>query len=208
MDDAQAYKVFPHHRNWFNKLWLSEKLEYCCGPSGISPEKTGWYVVRPIMNISGMSIGAKKEHIFSGDVSKVPPGYFWCEWFEGNQYSVTFINLNGNWIQDSCWKGEKKTENLYKFTRWIRYDHQIFKLPNIFNDLKDLKLINVEFIDENPIEVHLRKSPDPNANELIPIWQDEKELVDKYEKMGYSYIQSYDSGDGFLEKPRVGFMIK
>lgn len=208
VDDKTAYEKFPHHRKWFNKLWLSESLNYDCGPSGISPTETGWYIVRPIMNISGMSIGAEKKYIRREDITQVQPGYFWCQWFEGYQYSVTFLRKNDKWIQKSCWRGEKNIEALYKFTKWTKYDHKIFKLPSLFEELKDLDLINVEFIDDRPIEVHLRDTPDPDSQELIPIWEGEKELVDKYQKMGYSYTESYDNGDGFLQQPRVGFLIK
>jgi hypothetical protein len=69
-------------------------------------------------------------------------------------------------------------------------------------------VINVEFIDEKPIEVHLRTSPDPNYGELIPIWSGEEHLIDKYTKMGYSYIESHDHANGFLKQPRLGFMVK
>ena len=208
MEDYQAYESYSHHRKWFNKLWFSETMGYHCGPSGLAPNVNGWYVVRPIMNLSGMSVGARREYIEAKDFTKVEPGYFWCEWFEDVQYSITFQNVNGKWVQSSCFRCERDKENLYKFNRWFRYDHKIFLLPSIFDELLDLRLINVEFIGNNPIEVHLRGSPDPDVDEFIPVWDGELEVVDKYKKMGYSYIESYDDADGFLNQPRVGFMIK
>ena len=33
-------------------------------------------------------------------------------------------------------------------------------------------------------------------------------LIDKYTGMGYTYINSYDDADGFLDTPRLGFMVK
>ena len=207
-EDYQTYAKYSHHRKWFNKLWLSETLGYDCGPSGIFPDKSGWYIVRPIMNLSGMSVGAEKKYIEEKDITKVQPGYFWCEWFEGNQYSVTFERVKNKWLQTSCWKADRDIDELYKFKKWMRYDHKIFRLPKFFDGLSDLDAINVEFIDDRPIEVHLRRSPDPDCNEFIPIWEGEQYLVDKYEVMGYSYTESYDSADGFLKTPRLGFMIK
>lgn len=207
-EDYQTYAKYSHHRKWFNKLWLSETLGYDCGPSGIFPDKSGWYIVRPIMNLSGMSVGAEKKYIEEKDITKVQPGYFWCEWFEGNQYSVTFERVKNKWLQTSCWKADRDIDELYKFKKWMRYDHKIFRLPKFFDGLSDLDVINVEFIDDRPIEVHLRRSPDPDCNEFIPIWEGEQYLVDKYEVMGYSYTESYDSADGFLKTPRLGFMIK
>ena len=39
MDDISAYKKYPHHHKWFNKLWLSEKL----GLSFIGVKSPGSY---------------------------------------------------------------------------------------------------------------------------------------------------------------------
>lgn len=207
MDDAYAYLNYPDQRKWFNKLWLSEKLGYYCGPSGVAPNKSGWYIVRPIMNISGMGLGAERKYINAMDFAKVPPGYFWCEWFEGVQYSVTFERNNSSWKQISCYCAERNVDNLSNFKKWIKYDHKIFKLNSIFDEIKVSK-INVEFIDDNPIEVHLRDTPDPLYDEIIPIWEGNEKLVDKYEKMGYSYITNYDNADGFLKPARLGFVVK
>ena len=206
MDDVQAYLNFPTQRKWSNKLWLSEKLGYYCGPAGIAPDKSGWYIVRPIMNISGMGVGAKRKYICSGVFSIVPPGYFWCEWFEGLQYSVTFERNNG-WKQVSCYRAERNPENLSKFKKWTKYEHKIFKLNPIFDEISAPR-INVEFIDDNPIEVHLRDTPDPLYDEIIPIWKGDEKLIDKYQKMGYNYIINYDDADGFLKPPRLGFVVK
>jgi hypothetical protein len=209
MDDSKAYAFYPQQRKWFNKLWFSEEMDYYCAPSGIAPTRSGWYIVRPIMNISGMSVGAEKMYIEAGDATKVPPGYFWSEWFEGSQYSVTFEWV-GYWKQISCWIAERNVSNLSRFKKWSKYEHKIFKLNSIFDEIADSNItkINVEFIDNNPIEVHLRESPDPDYDVIIPIWKDEEFLVDKYQKMGYSYIHSYDDANGFLKIPRIGFAVK
>ena len=209
MNDIQAYREYPHLRHWYNKLWLSEQLGYNCGPASISPSSSGWYIVRPIMNLSGMGIGAEKVWIDAGDHTKVPPGYFWCEWFEGNQYSVTY-QWNGyhtGWKPISCWQGIKEEDDLSKFSRWLKTDFY----PHIgifFHELSDLEKINIEYIENNIIEVHLRTSPEPDYNELIPVWKGQEEVVDKYIKMGYNYITSYDDAEGFLDTPRVGFLVK
>ena len=209
MNDIQAYQSYPHLRHWYNKLWLSEQLGYNCGPASIAPTDSGPYIIRPIMNLSGMGVGAKKIWIDAGDYSKVPPGYFWCEWFEGDQYSVTYQwhDYMIGWKPISCWKGIKGDDNLSKFTKWVKTDFY----PNIgimFHELADIEKINVEYIDNKIIEVHLRTSPDPDYNELIPVWKGDEEVVDKYTKLGYDYIISYDDAEGFLDLPRVGFLVK
>ena len=209
MNDIEAYQSYPHLRHWYNKLWLSEQLGYNCGPASIAPRISGNYIIRPIMNLSGMGVGAKKVWIDAGDHSKVPPGYFWCEWFHGNLYSVIYKwqDYHNGWKSISCWQGVKEDDNLSKFIKWIRTDFY----PNIgimFHELADLDKINIEYIEDKIIEVHLRTSPDPDYNELIPVWKGDEEVVDKYIKMGYSYIINYDDAEGFLDLPRVGFLVK
>jgi hypothetical protein len=207
MTDAEAYIKYTQHRKWFNKLWLSETLKYRCGPSGIAPDASGYYVVRPIMNLSGMSLEAKKFYIEKDDVSKIPPGHFWTEWFDGCQYSVSYQFKDNTWFPILSYRADRDKENLYKFKKWTRTSWAA-ALPKIFDNLKDVGVINVEFVDSNIIEVHLRNTPDPQYNELIPIWESDAQVVDNYTKLGYNYIESYDNADGFLNNPRIGFMVK
>ena len=207
MNDIQAYRKYPHLTHWYNKLWLSEKLGYDCGPASIAPTKSGWYIVRPIMNLSGMGVGAKKIWIEAGDYKQVPLGYFWCEWFDGHQYSVTYEWKDWWWNPVSSWLGIKDDTMLYKFRSWESSGF----MPEIsifFHELSDVNKINVEFVEDKPIEVHLRTSPDPSYDIIIPIWQGSEYKIDKYASMGYTYISSYDNADGFLEIPRIGFMVK
>lgn len=205
-DDSEAYIFFPQYRKWFNKLELSERLGYKCGPCGVPPTEENEYVVRPIYNLSGMSVGASIKYIETGDTTKVPPGYFWCEYFYGDQYSVTY-EYNDKWIPINSWKAYKEKKNLSRFSKWTR-DFHYPKLPDFFDELKDVGLINVEFIEDKIIEVHLRPSPDPSYNILIPVWADDKKVLDSYIELGYTFIESFDDADGFLETPRIGFMVK
>ena len=207
MDDQSTYRKYPQYTHWHNKLWFSEKMGYDCGPANIAPTTSGWYIVRPIINLLGMGVGAKKIWIEAGDSISVPLGYFWCEWFDGSQYSVTYKWFDWWWNPVSSWEGIKDAENLSKFHRWERSTF----LPEIglfFHEISSVGTINVEFIGNKPIEVHLRTSPDPNYDILVPIWKDEEYLIDKYTGMGYTYINSYDDADGFLDTPRLGFMVK
>jgi hypothetical protein len=208
MQDDIAYELYPHHRKWFNKLWFSNQMSYICGPGGVPTRTSGWYIVRPIMNIRGMGLGSRKMYIESNDTTVVGPGEFWCEWFNGVQYSVDFVRSENKWVQSKCYRAERDINDLSKFRRWERYEHKIFSLDSVFDDLLDLKTINVEFIDDNPIEVHLRSSEDPDYNELIPVWAGEEKRIDIYTSLGYKYIESKDDCDGFLNTPRIGFIVK
>lgn len=210
MDDSEAYQKYINHRNWFNKLYLSEKLGYECGPCGIPPTKTGQYIVRPIYNLSGMGVGAELKIIQSGDTSQVQPGYFWCEVFRGKHYSATYEFVSDTkpfWKPISCFEGVVCENELWRFSKWQRSTHYP-EVPHILNDLSLVKRINVEFKGDKVIEVHLRESPDPDYDEFIPVWGDQKKDIDKYLDMGYTYIKSYDDAGGFLEIPRIGFIVK
>lgn len=82
------------------------------------------------------------------------------------------------------------------------------KLTSDYNELHTVGKINIEFIEDKPIEVHLRTSPDPNYNELIPVWKGDEQMIDKHIKLGYNYVINFDNAEGFLDIPRVGFLVK
>lgn len=205
MDDAGAWQRFPDNRKWFNKLYVNSLVGNRCGPCGVAPERSGEYIVRPIYNLSGMSADAEKKFINSGDATQVPPGYFWCEWFEGVHYSATYTWIDKvGWQLKSCWQAEK---DLLKFTRWIRSGYAP-GIPRALDELADLPLINAEFIGQRLIEVHLRDTSDPDYNEIVPVWQNDSIDREKYFNNGYHYIESYDDADGFIDNPRLGFFVK
>ena len=210
ISDDEAWYAYPHHHIWFNKLWVSERLGYMCGPSGIPPKKSSHYIVRPIYNLSGMGVGAEFKYIQQDDASKVPPGYFWQEIFLGKHYSVTYEfvhDIRPYWKPISSFEGVRLGTSLWRFQKWTRSDYYP-EVPKIFNELSDVKKINVEFKNNVAIEVHLRGTPDPDYDECIPIWDDMQKDVDKYLDIGYSYIESFDNADGFLQTPRIGFVVR
>ena len=206
-EDFEAWEKYPQHHKWFDKLYLAELMGYKCGPSGFAPDVSDYYVVRPIYNLSGMGVGATVTRIDAGDLSKVPPGYFWCEFIAGIQYSATYEWVDNCWTLKSCWQGTHAYNDLSKFVSWIRSTYKP-KLPAYFDQLHDVGVINVEFKGDSPIEVHLRESPDPNYDELIPVWADNSVNMQAYLTRGYRYIEAFDNANGFLQTPRLGFLVK
>lgn len=206
--DVEAYARYSRLRHWYNKLWLSEQLGYRCGPAGIAPTVSATYVVRPIMNLVGMSARASIRRIESGDYRSVEPGHFWCEKFSGPQISVDY-EWEGRWVPKSSWEATIDKDNLYKFKKWTRV-HDYPELGSFYDEIADnnVQRINVEFVGGNPIEVHLRGTPDPDYDELIPIWKGEEKNVALFKELGYIYITDYDDADGYIYHPRVGFMAK
>lgn len=196
--DRDAWNEFPQHRNWFNKLELSLKLGYQCGPCGVAPDVSGDYVIRPIYNLEGMGVGARKARIDAGDSRQVPPGHFWCEWFTGPQHSVTY-RWDGDWTAVSSWQGVNDPSDLSRFHCWVRSDWNTC-LPPMFDVLSDCGRINVEFVGTHIIEVHLRVSPDPDWGDvLVPVWADQPGVD--------GMVEGFDDGGGFLTVPRLGFVV-
>lgn len=206
--DTRAYQIVPGLRHWYNKLWLSEHLGYLCGPAGISPPVSAVYVIRPIINLVGMSAGTRKRWIFAGDVRSVEPGYFWCEEFSGKQISVDY-QWEGKWVPVSGWEATIDENDPVMFKKWKR----VFEYPEIgsfFDEIADHNItrLNIEFIGSNVIEVHLRPSSDPDYDELIPVWKDTEQNIEVFERLGYTFVEDYDDADGFISKPRIGFMVR
>ena len=210
MEDCDVYFEYPHHRKWFNKLWLSETLGYNCGPAGTDIPEDGTYVIRPIYNLSGMGAGAEVKELKKGDRKSIPPGYFWCEYFTGKHLSANYQFVHAvapHWKPLSCWEGTNMPVNLSKFYEWKRSEY-IPKVPRELNELSDVKQINVEFKDDKVIEVHLRTSPDPEYDHFIPVWKSDEGKVSHYLMHGFKFIEFFDDADGHINDPRVGFLVK
>jgi len=76
-----------------NKLQVAEAMGYNCGPSGTFPAEHGTYCLRPIYNPRGMLATPFYEVEYTGEGEDLlRPGYFWCEWFEGERTWSEYIN--------------------------------------------------------------------------------------------------------------------
>lgn len=208
--DGIAWKRYPKYHDWFNKLWLAERLGYDCGPGGIAPSKSGVYVVRPIYNLYGMGVYTRFQYISSEQNNTVEPGFFWCERFTGDHISVTMSFIHGtkpSWEIHNVWQGfHDDLERPSKFSKWVRLSHdKCPEIPNILKELSAIEKINVEFIGGNLIEVHLRSSFEPDFDEIIPVWtSDYYEKKIKY-KDTHTYIEDFDDAGGHMQVARMGF---
>ena len=112
-----------------DKLILSRKLGYNCGPVGQDVTVPGVYIVRPCINILGLGLGASKVWLDKG-TTHLPVGYFWCEWFAGIHLSVDY-----QWgSQSLCVEGIKPPDTLTHWKEWIRRENQI-ALPLMLRNL-------------------------------------------------------------------------
>lgn len=166
-DDVAWRQTDPDDLWVYDKLILSTKMGYVCGPVGVDVPKPGLYIVRPAVNLLGMGCGAQVTWI-QHNTDHLSPGHFWCEIFEGRHLSVDYVHGE----QTDCVEGFRDPEApLYRWKRWQRVDDEV-PYPDI---LKSFDFVNCEFIDGNLIEVHLRLSPDSRhgSDILIPVWQGE-----------------------------------
>ena len=178
-----------------DKLILSRKLGYVCGPVGLDVPIPGYYIVRPCVNMLGLGLGTRRVWI-EKETMHLPLGYFWCEFFEGRHLSVDY-NYG---LQRLCVEGFKPLDTFTKWSEWKRTTDYVTR-PNILLDLlKRYEWINCEFIGGNLIEVHLRHNEDFDGgiNHFIPVWEGQ----DTTPPNGYQY-KDYPDAHG-----RIGAFIK
>lgn len=174
----------------FDKLIVSRKLGYVCGPAGVDVPSPDHYIVRPCVNIPGMGRDAVFQFI-EEDTRHLPSGHFWCEIFKGDHVSVDY--LYGK--QVLAVKGTRDSDLLYKFNAWGKIN-QIFPIPiALYSLIKNYKYINIEYIGGRAIEVHLRCNPDfIHGNSVAyPVWNDTTEEENNYFKSkGLRFIEAPD----------------
>ena len=228
-EDFEAWELFPHHRWVFNKLEVAMKLKYRCGPACVPVRFNGEYIIRPIYNLYGMSVGAYKDYLYSANHKEmenhafIPPGYFWCEWFNGPHYSIDYKwadegkgGVHSHWAPICTTVG---TKDGLKFTDWEKVDNVYKKLPDWIYDFEDVDWLNIEFIGNKLVEIHLRTGndivhEDPIGTRMIPHWtNDDMTEIDKLQEEGWTYYKNY-GGDGaydasgYINNPRMGYLKK
>lgn len=229
-EDSQTWEEYPHYRWTFNKLDLALKLGYHAGPACAPIAKSGYYIIRPVYNLYGMGLGAKKVWLDPNlDNHKLveheycDPGYFWCEYLNGDHYSVDYTKEHGKWVPFCAITGTHCSEehSLAKFKSWTKIDisllpHLSFDAPAFIDELigDDVPYLNIESKDGRPFEIHLRSG---NANmwdlefgsTLTPIWSDSDCEIDSSREF---VPNSYDNphlytASGLLKIYRIGFYL-
>lgn len=178
-----------------DKLILSRKLYYNCGPVGLDVPSPGYYIVRPCVNMLGLGLGTQRVWL-EKDTTHLPVGYFWCEWFVGKHLSIDY-----HWgKQKLAVEGHKPDNTFTKWDHWVRVADRI-TLPKILKPFAEkYEWINCEFIGKRLIEVHFRHNEDfaGGITHFIPVWEGEStEPPD-----GYTY-RAYPDVHG-----RIGAFIK
>ena len=198
LDDTEVWLSCPPEDLWvFDKLILSRKLGYVCGPRGVKVPKPGNYIVRPCINLMGMGRSAKIVHIDEPTDNIVEDGCFWSEIFEGRHLSVDYENGK----QVLCVEGIRSDNDpLWRWQEWRRVD-DIVKFPDILKSLASRhSQFNVEMIGGNIIEVHLRLNPNFKHDSIVSI-------IPKFEGDDISSVDGYTFVED-KEYKRLGFFVK
>jgi hypothetical protein len=228
-EDFESWNLYKNteHRWVFNKLEVALRQGLHAGPAATAPEYSGKYIMRPIYNIYGMGIGAKSftydknlDYDSLINHSVVPPGYFWCQFVEGNHLSIDYNqDINGFWHTRSVWQGRHENKNnLTRFASWTRLDNgsapewnQLPMGPSFLYD-PEVTAFNVEMIGKYIIEIHLRLGNDPFdeypvGSEVIPVWNDELAPEGEWKGNLHQDMELY-SASGYLSDVRRGYVVR
>lgn len=190
LDDYETWNKCHVDDLWiFDKLILAKKLDYVCGPHGVSVPQKNNYIIRPCVNLMSMGRGAFFKELSPSMNDEIPEGYFWCEIFKGRHLSIDYEDGE----QILCVEGFRNANNpIWKWDKWVRTTDKV-KFPNILKNLKGkYKYSNIEMIDGKIIEIHLRLNSDwvemdyYQTSEMIPIF----EGMENIEYMDYTYTSS------------------
>ena len=198
VSDQDVYDSCPPDWLWiFDKLIIARKQGILAAPAGIPVPESAEYIVRPITNLRMMGRGARRMWIQAGDDEPVPDGYFWSEMLEGPHVSVDY-----HWGEQALAVQGFRADaaRLDRFSRWCKIDAEM-PLPEMLHGLEDhAEWINVEYIGNRVIEVHLRYNDDfanHDADEIWPVWPESGR-----EKPSRCEWYASPAGD------RLGFWIK
>lgn len=224
-EDFQSWRIYPQYRNLFNKLELALAQGLHAAPAAVNPLHSGYYISRPIYNLYGMGIGAKKfwyeDSMYNELLNNaiVPPGHFWCEWIDGDHLSVDFHRnpKNGIFYTRSIWQGRHYTsDNLTQFATWERLENNMhpydIKLDLPWNDEK-VVAINLELKGKYVIEAHLRLGNDPWDDLEIgtvvrPVWDNTPIDNTKEFRGNLHNDMEYYTASGYLSNVRKGYYIE
>jgi len=224
-EDFEAWNQYPEHRWLFNKLEVALRMGYNAGPSGVPISKPGEYIVRPTYNLYGMGIGAKKMYLDPEKDTKdmialahVPPGYFWCEYLEGDHLSIDLHRVESKWVPFCTTRGVHRSENdLVMFDHWERIDTpKKFKLPRFLHQgVSSPKYLNIETKGTHIFEIHLRSGNDhfweyPIGTVMYPVWNtDSNDYRSDLPFVGNLHSDSFlYSASGHLQSTRLGYRVK
>ena len=157
-NDIIAWEKYPKY-NWiYNKLELCKFSNIKSAPMPVEPTNYP-VIIKPITNLYGMGLNIKKINSKEEFYENWFSNNFWMEFFEGEHLSYDIIILKGSIKFYTCFLGHKDTKKLGKFLCWESVQRNLPKnakklINKYFKNYSGC--INIETLDNNIIECHLR----------------------------------------------------
>jgi len=159
--DIQSYINNPKYNFVYNKLLVSQSQNIPCAPLGIYPT-TYPVIFKPIYNLHGMSRSFYKIHNDEEYDTCFKDGLFWQEYFPGPQVNLDVVYNKDKIVFYSALQSISGNQGSFKSHETL-IDYVIpSKIEKwIHTYLKGYKgCLNIEIIDGNIIECHLRLNGD------------------------------------------------
>lgn len=160
-NDIDAYEWYSKYNLVYNKLEIAKFQKLSCNPLPILPSLGGSkeypIIIKPIINLLGMGLHARKINNERELKTYLTSGFFWCEYLYGKHYSWDLIIRDGKIIYYTSFQGYKKTFGT--FEKWIEEKRDM--IPIIEEIIKNYLIdftgsVNMETLNDKIIEIHLR----------------------------------------------------
>ena len=159
-NDIASWIKFSEYNFIYDKLSLAQLQNLECAPLPISPQQFP-VIVKPIINLYGMSRGLKKINNYEEFILIKENGYFWEKYLDGDQYNYDLVIENGKIIDSFCYHSMPLNEGTFLYHKYIKKNIPL----NIIKLIETLMIdytgfMNIELIDGYIIEAHLRLNGD------------------------------------------------
>jgi len=161
LNDIDAYINNEKYNFVYNKLWLCKSQNISCAPIGVYPSEFP-IVFKPVYNLFGMSRSYYKVDTFDDYENYKKDGLFWMPFYSGVQINLDIVYDKNKIVFYSALKsypGENGTFKMHQSHNSYIISEKILNwIHNYFKDYKGC--INLELIQDNIIECHLRLNGD------------------------------------------------
>ena len=160
-NDIDAWSQHQNYRKIYNKLWLVEKQNIDCAPIGVEP-KNYPIIIKPIINLYGMSRGFKKIDNRKQYYQNQSDGCFWMPFLKGKLYTVDLILDKGKIVGNYCLESKPSLSGTFEYHVY----RPNYKLTSNIINLIETNFkgysgpMNIEIINNIIIEGHLRLNGD------------------------------------------------
>ena len=158
--DVESYVNFLEFNFVYNKLWVSQSQFIPSAPVGIYPNNYP-IIFKPIINLYGFSKGFKIIHNEEEYDNNITNGIFWQPYFKGKHICCDLVLDNSKIIFSSFLRSYPGSKGSFKLHQTVTYTLPNKILAWINKYLGGYRgCINIEIIDNNIIECHLRLNGD------------------------------------------------